>query len=82
MHSKSNASAVAGQPPTDLLLERLPSGELAWLQPEPAPAPRRCVIPSRYVLTDEARRELAMLALFGPCPTVAEVIRQDRDRHA
>jgi hypothetical protein len=82
MHPKSSASTVAGQPTTNLQLERLPSGELAWLQPEPVPAPRRYVLPSRYVLTDEARRELAMLALFGPCPTVAEVARQERDCHA
>jgi hypothetical protein len=82
MHSKSNASTVAGQPTTNLQLERLPNGELAWLRPEPAPAPRRYVLPSRYVLTDQAHRELAMLALFGPCPTVAEVARQERNGHA
>ncbi len=32
----------------DLVLERLPSGELAWLRPEP-----------RYVLTDKGPAEIA-----------------------
>jgi hypothetical protein len=82
MLPKSSASPVAGQPTTNLQLERLPNGELAWLQPDRAPATRKYVLPSRYIVTDQARRELAMLALFGPCPTVAEVARQERDRHA
>ncbi|MES2360115.1 MAG: hypothetical protein V4529_17370 [Gemmatimonadota bacterium] len=38
MHTKSTAAALAGQPPLDLVLERLPSGELAWLRPSTAPA--------------------------------------------
>ena len=32
----------------DLVLDRLPNGELAWLRPEP-----------RYVLTDAGRAEIA-----------------------
>ena len=70
MHTKSTPSHVAGQPPTDLVLERLPNGELAWLQPA---TDRRYVIPHRFVLTDAGRRAIAMEACFGrPWPTVAE----------
>ena len=43
--------------------------EYAWLRAE-----RRYVIPSRPVLTDLGRRTLAIDALFGPWPTVAETI--------
>ena len=68
MHSKSTASQIAGQPSHDLVLERLPSGELAWLRPNPDDDPD-----PRYVVTDAGRRALAMDALFGrPWPTVAE----------
>lgn len=67
-------------------LERLPNGEHAYLRPETAPLdryrlnPDRVVIADdepedvRYVLTDQGRRDLAMARLFGPWPTVAEVL--------
>jgi hypothetical protein len=43
------ADPVLAEPGADdLVLERLPSGELAWLRPEP-----------RYVLTDKGRAEIA-----------------------
>ena len=61
MLQESIASLRAGTPTTDLVLERLPSGELAWLRPE-----FEC-----YVLTDLGRRVLARDALFGEGPTVA-----------
>jgi hypothetical protein len=48
----------------ELVLERLPSGECVWLKPEDNEP--------RYVLTDQGRRDLAMHALFGPWPSVAE----------
>lgn len=48
----------------DLVLERLPNGELAWLRPAPQPADEE----PRYVLTDHGRRALAMAALFDPIP--------------
>jgi len=70
MHPKSIANSIAGQPVTDLVLERLPSGELAWLRPA---TDRVYTLPSRYWVTDLGRRALAMDALFGhPWPTVAE----------
>ena len=53
-----------------LVQERLPNGEYAWLRPDND---------RQYVLTDLARRELANDALFGPCPSVAEVARQRRN---
>jgi hypothetical protein len=61
MLPQSIAGLNAGRA-TELVLERLPSGELAWLRLEP-----EC-----YVLTDLSRRVLAMDALFGPWPTVAQ----------
>ena len=71
MHANSTASQFAGQPPADLVLERLPSGELAWLRPETHPL--RVVAPlpqpdsdARFPLTDLGRRALAAEALFGP----------------
>jgi len=82
MRSKSSATAHL----TDLragclVLDRLPSGELAWLRPDPEPRqsqPRRShVLPSRYWLTDHGRRAMALEALFGPWPTVAEACRLD-----
>ena len=53
----------------ELVLETLPSGEMAWLRPEP----------ERYVLTqrglDDLRRAEAMANLFGhPWPRVSEVV--------
>jgi hypothetical protein len=67
MPSKSSFEG-AGQRPTDLVLERLPNGEYAWLRPA------RCsVLPARYWLTDRGRRALAQDALFTHnWPTVAE----------
>jgi hypothetical protein len=65
-----SSSEVTGQPPTDLVLERLPNGEYAWLRPsadacEPDDA--------LYVITDAGRRALAQDALFTHnWPTVAE----------
>jgi hypothetical protein len=53
----------------DLVLACLPSGDFAWLRPEPDDDPR-------YVLTDHGRRALAEERLFGPWPTVAEVARR------
>lgn len=71
MHTKSNPIGTAGQPPLDLVLDRLPNGELAWLRPDVAPEDDD----PRYVLTQRGRDELvharAMQALFGPSATVA-----------
>jgi hypothetical protein len=72
MPSKSTPGQVAGQPPTDLVLERLPNGELAWLE---AIRDDRDDAPTRYWLTDLGRRALAEERLFGPSPTVAQVAR-------
>lgn len=70
MHPKSNAPTLAGQPSTDLVLERLPNGTYAWLKPE---RHRAFIPPARYWLTDKGRRAIALDACFGPRPTVAEV---------
>jgi hypothetical protein len=64
--------AVAGQLYTDLVLELLPNGQLAWLRPstdvcEPDDA--------LYVITDKGRRDLRLAELFGPWPTVDQVRR-------
>ena len=60
MHTKSSAGQTAGQQPADLVLERIPSGDLAWLRPEPASdEDPRCVV------TDAGRRVLAEAACFG-----------------
>ena len=48
----------------DLVLERLPNGECAYLKPEDDEP--------RYVLTDFGRRALREADCFGPWPTVAE----------
>ena len=73
MLSKSSAGQVAGPAdPAGLTLERLPSGELAWLRPETP-----C-----YVLTDAGRRALALAWLFGPTPTVAEACTEADTRVA
>lgn len=67
---KSSASGTAGQPPLDLVLERLPNGQLAWLRPSSdAGEPDDAL----YVVTDLGRRALAEYALFGPGLTVAEM---------
>jgi hypothetical protein len=65
----------------DLQLERLPNGELAWLRLNPhtvrivedqyMPMPDD----ARLTLTELGRRALAMERLYGPWPTVAEVMR-------
>jgi hypothetical protein len=62
-----------------LVLERLPSGDFAWLRLNPhtvriiedgyAPLPDD----TRYTITDAGRRALAVHALFGASPTVADV---------
>lgn len=65
MHSNPNAVETSAN---DLVLVRLPNGELAWLQPESDADPR-------YVLTDQYRRDLAMGRLFDRGPTVADVMR-------
>jgi hypothetical protein len=62
MRTKSIARPGAGQPFTDLMLERLPSGELAWLRPSTEPAEPDDAL---YVLTDKGRRDLRMAELFG-----------------
>ena len=54
--------------PAGLTLERLPSGEFAWLRPETP-----C-----YVLTDAGRRALALAWLLGPTPTVLDPSTQRR----
>jgi len=57
-------------------LELVNYGEgFAWLNPESPQASS-----TRYVLTDLGRRALAMEALFGPWPTVAEVVAQSSQR--
>lgn len=73
MHPKSNASQIAGQPAMDLVLERLPNGELAWLRSSPDPQTDE---EPRYVLTDAGRRALRASDVFGPWPTVAQLYRQ------
>lgn len=55
----------------DLVLERLPSGEHAYLRPE-------LEEDVRYVLTDKGRRDLAMATLFDQGSTVADVARAAR----
>ena len=66
-----------------LVLERLPSGELAWLREDLDAAidtadeldrdATRLVGDEVVSLTDAGRRALAMANLFGSWPTVAEV---------
>jgi hypothetical protein len=76
MHAKSTAGHPAGTSAADLVLERLPSGELAWLRPEqPDDDPR-------HALTDLGRRALAMEHLFGHCPTGSEFIATAAARSA
>jgi hypothetical protein len=69
MLSKSTAGQPAGHTPTDLVLDRLPSGELAWLRAELDAAIHdadhidhvlagRLERDRRYVLTDAGRRDL------------------------
>jgi hypothetical protein len=75
MHAQSNPQLTT-QPADSLVLEQLPSGEYAWLRPVrvvdaialPHVDPDA---PSGY-LTDLGQRALALGALFGPWPTVAE----------
>ena len=73
MLTDSTPGPLAG--PTDpagLVLERLPSGEFAWLRPE-TPG---------YVLTDAGRRALALAWLLGPTPTLAEACTEADTRVA
>jgi hypothetical protein len=72
MRPKFIASPVAGQPSTDLVLDRLPNGELAWLRPCTEAAEPEDAL---YVLTDKGRRDLRMAELFGPSPSVDQVHR-------
>ncbi len=62
MHPKSTATQA-------LVLDRLPSGEVAWLHREPQPVARADDPDPRYVLTQKGRdwlaRERAIEALFG-----------------
>jgi hypothetical protein len=53
MHIESTTGRFDGQPHTDLVLERLPNGELGWLRVvrDSVDAP-----PQRYWLTDLGRR--------------------------
>ncbi len=46
----------------DLVLERLPNGEYAWLRPATEPAEDDDAL---YVLTYEGRRALRLAELFG-----------------
>jgi len=75
MHPKSTVK----QSPSSLQLERLPSGELAWLRPELQDRRRRYVLPARYMLTQRGRDYLAhqraLQALSAPWPTLAAVER-------
>ena len=48
MHLQSTSGRIAGQSHTDLVLERLPSGELAWLRVVRDPHDDA---PTRYWLT-------------------------------
>jgi hypothetical protein len=75
MHAKSTAGHPAGTSAAELVLEPLPNGELAWLRPELDDDPR-------YALTDLGRRALAMEHLFGPGPTVSEVVARAAARSA
>ena len=76
MHAKSTAGHPAGISAADLVLERLPNGELAWLRPEqPADDPR-------YALTDLGRRALAIVQVVRSGPTVSEVVAQAAARSA
>jgi hypothetical protein len=76
MHAKSTAGHPAGTSAADLVLKRLPSGELAWLRPEQPDHD------ARYDLTDLGRRALAMEHSVGHWPTVSEVIARAAARSA
>lgn len=52
----------------ELVLERLPSGDFAWLEPDTSTA----TYTPTQLGEDLVRREAAMQFLFGPAPTVAE----------
>ena len=72
MLTQSNASQNAGLPSTDLELVNYGRGH-AWLRPElqPQPEPEE----TRWTITQSGRdylaRERAVVALFGPWPTLA-----------
>ena len=65
-------------PSSKLVLDRLPSGELAWLRREPHPVAGADDPDPHYVLTQQGRdylaRERTMEALFGG-GSVMEVVR-------
>jgi hypothetical protein len=75
MHPNANAAVTDGN---DLVLETLPSGEAAWLRPEPEEDVRYTITDAgRQALRDDARAR-AVEACFGSWPTVAEVIGQQQ----
>lgn len=51
----------------DLVLETLPSGDVAWLRPEGHE--------DRFDITDAGRRALAQALALESGPTIAEVMR-------
>lgn len=57
----------------ELVLERLPNGEHAWLRPSTESYEAEDAL---FYVTDAGRRAVAMAALFGPAPTVAETMRR------
>jgi hypothetical protein len=73
MHAQSNPQLTT-QPADSLVLERLPSGEYAWLRPARVVDVAHVALPqdARFDLTDAGRRALATEALFGSWPSVAE----------
>lgn len=58
----------------ELVFERLPNGEYAWLRPELDAAADTTLYVTTDLGHDEARRARAMEACFGPWPTVADVL--------
>jgi hypothetical protein len=65
-----HANHTAATSLTDLVLERLPNGELGWLrQSSDAGEPEDAL----FTITDAGRRALAEAALFDPWPSVGEV---------
>lgn len=62
MHPKSTGNLSAGQPPADLILERLPNGEYAWLRSSTEVAESD---DARYTISDAGRRALREADCFG-----------------
>ena len=68
MLPQSTAGCLAGPSPADeLVLERLPNGELAWLRPERPP--------ERFVLTN-SKGATWTVKCYGPDPTDAATLAQ------